>query len=112
MRGDRLRTEREAAGFTQEEVAEKLNISLRSLIRYEDGANVPSDILVRISELFACTADYLLGLVDERSATLSTENLTPLQRRLLAAIDAGNSVEAMEVLLRIMRDAEQAKHPS
>lgn len=109
MRGDRLKAERESIGYTQEQLAERIGVSLRSLIRYEDGNEVASDVLAKLVVVFGCTADYLLGLVDERTAAISVGELTPLQRRLLLAIDAGFSVEAMDVMLRLLKESQARK---
>ena len=40
------KTSREAAGYTQEQAAEELNISVRSLSAYENGETIPPDATV------------------------------------------------------------------
>lgn len=52
---------RKKAGFSQEELAEKLDISRQSVSKWELGDSVPElDKIVRMSELFGVTTDFLL----------------------------------------------------
>lgn len=52
---------RKASGFTQAEVAEKLNVSFQTVSLWERGENVPSlDKLPEIAKLFNVTTDWLL----------------------------------------------------
>lgn len=58
----RLREMRLLCGLTQREMAEKLDISQPSYIRYENGTAEPSlEKLVKISEIFDVSVDYLVG---------------------------------------------------
>lgn len=60
----RLKAIRKSRGFTQQAVADKLNLSLRSYQRYEakNGfCDPPLDTLVRIADLFNVSIDWLLG---------------------------------------------------
>ena len=53
---------REAAGLKQVDMAEKLGISTMTLSRYETGVREPrATDLLKMSELFGCTVDELLG---------------------------------------------------
>ena len=57
-----LRIER---GLKLKEVAERLNVTIRSISRYEDGTREPSvDLIVKFCKLYDVSADYLLGLTD------------------------------------------------
>ena len=57
-----LRKERK---ISQRKMAENLNISQPSYIRYEHGTAEPSlENLVKISKLFDVPTDYLLGVID------------------------------------------------
>ena len=52
---------RKAKGFTQEELAEKLNVSRQSVSKWESGQSVPElEKLVTLCEVFQVSADYLL----------------------------------------------------
>ena len=59
---ERLLEQRKLNKMTQIEVANYLNISQPSYIRYENGSAEPSyDNLVKIADLFDVSIDYLLG---------------------------------------------------
>lgn len=60
--------ERARIGLTQQELAEKLDIKDRkTVMRWESDPRAASgDALCKMSELFGCSVDYLLGLTDER----------------------------------------------
>ena len=65
MYGERLRELRKAEGLTQKQLAEKLNISQKSLSKYEcERLDMNTEIIIKICKLFQVAADYLLGLGD------------------------------------------------
>ncbi|MBR7100422.1 MAG: helix-turn-helix transcriptional regulator [Clostridia bacterium] len=62
---ERLKEMRKIYGYTQRQMAEFLNISQPSYIRYENGSAEPSqENLLKISEIFDVSTDYLLGKDD------------------------------------------------
>ncbi|MBO4572953.1 MAG: helix-turn-helix transcriptional regulator [Clostridia bacterium] len=51
--------------FTQRQMAEMLNISQPSYIRYENGTSEPKqETLVKIADIFDVSVDFLLGRAD------------------------------------------------
>jgi transcriptional regulator with XRE-family HTH domain len=63
--GERLKQLRIENGLKLKEVAAALNVTIRSINRYEDGTREPSiDILVKFCKLYDVSADYLVGLTD------------------------------------------------
>ena len=51
--------------FKLKEVAEKLNVTIRTISRYEDGTREPSvEMIIKFCKLYDVSADYLLGLTD------------------------------------------------
>lgn len=59
--GKRIQELRKSKGLTQEEMAEKLEITVSMLSKVEVGARVPSiDMFVLISEYFEETLDYVV----------------------------------------------------
>lgn len=65
MYGERLRELRCEKGLTQKQLAEKLNISQKSLSKYErESLGLSTELIVRICRYFQVSADYLLGLDD------------------------------------------------
>lgn len=63
----RLRLLRKEKGLTQIEVATALQISNSTLSQYESCKRMPDyDVLCQLTELYNATADYILGLTDQR----------------------------------------------
>ncbi len=61
----RIRDLREDHDMTQDELAEKLNISKRTLLRYESGISEPTiGILISLSLIFNVSIDYIAGIKD------------------------------------------------
>ena len=58
---EKVMTLRKKKGWSQEELAEKLNISRQSVSKWESGASIPDiDKIILISGLFGVSTDYLL----------------------------------------------------
>lgn len=61
----RIREERERLGLTQRQVADLLEMHQQQYQRYEQGQrDLPTPVLIRLTEIFKTSADYLLGLTD------------------------------------------------
>ena len=61
MLGARIAALRRGAGFSQAELASRLQISPSAVGMYEQGRREPGvDVLVRMAELFGVSTDYLL----------------------------------------------------
>lgn len=59
---------RKLSGFTQDEVAEKLNLGKQAISRIERGAVIPTVTrLIRFAEIFSCPVDALLVESSNRS---------------------------------------------
>ncbi len=77
---------RKAAGFTQAELAEKINYSDKSVSKWESGNGVP-DIytLVQLAELYGVTLDTLLG----DGAPVRVQKKTRALRTLIMLLSSG-----------------------
>ncbi len=63
---ERLRAQRERAGLSQAEAAERLCLAARAYRNYEDGSQRPDlETLAAMARLFQATTDHLLGLDGE-----------------------------------------------
>lgn len=61
----RIRDLRQDHDWTQREVAEKLHCSQQVYSNYELGQrDIPTDVLIRLAELYHTTTDYILGRTD------------------------------------------------
>lgn len=59
--GDKIAKLRKEHNYTQEQLAELLGVSRQSISKYESGLAYPETAkLIKLSELFDCTVDYLL----------------------------------------------------
>lgn len=78
---EKLRNLRIKYGFSQKEVAVKLDISPSIISSYETGERTPSiDVLLSLSYLFNCSVDYLLGKQAEvPQIIIDTNGLTTKQ---------------------------------
>lgn len=62
MFGENLKTLRKNKGFTQEELAARLNVVRQTVSKWEKGQSVPdSEMLVRLAEIFEVPVSQLLG---------------------------------------------------
>lgn len=63
----RIRDLREDRDMNQEQVAKILRVSQSTYSRYESGyLDVPSEVLIALSKLYAVSVDYILGLTDKK----------------------------------------------
>ncbi len=59
---------RKQSGLSQEQLAEKLNVSRQAISKWESGTSIPeSEKLITISNFFGVSLDYLLKEEDEGS---------------------------------------------
>lgn len=58
----RLREMRVKRGFTQQYMADSINVQVRSYQHYEEGNRSPSfDLLVKLADILDVSLDYLFG---------------------------------------------------
>lgn len=63
---EKLKTERQKRGWSQEELSEKLFVSRQSVSKWENGQNYPSiETIIKVSDLFGVTIDELLRSDEE-----------------------------------------------
>lgn len=61
----RIRELREDKDLTQKQVGQILNMSQTGYNQYEIGKNdIPTNVLINLSEFYNVSVDYLLGLTD------------------------------------------------
>ena len=95
----RLRT---AKGATQEEVAQSLSVSNKTISKWENGASAPDlEMLVALSKYYGVTTDALLGLAEEKNQSTKEEIVS-----MFAGLDRRTSVlkafEATRALIPAM----------
>ncbi len=73
---DKIIAERKKCGWSQEVLAEKLNVSRQSVSKWEGAQSTPDlDKILRMSEIFGVSTDYLLK--DELEVTQYTQSDCP-----------------------------------
>lgn len=74
--GSRIRKQRELIGYTREQFAEKLDISVRFAADIELGKRGMSiETLIKICELFSVSSDYIIWGKEKGSKDSDMENL-------------------------------------
>ena len=92
--GDRIKEIRKKRSFTQEQLAEKLDISVEYVSQIERGLKMPSmQMFIKLVEVLDVSADYLLrdivsthDMYGNKQIASKLEKLTPKQRVALEAI--------------------------
>ena len=83
MFDERLKELRKSLGINQIEFGKRLNVTKQCISNWENNNIMPSiDMLIRISKTLSVSADYLLGLDDQRTLNvsgLSAEQIFHLQ---------------------------------
>ena len=80
---DKIIDLRKKAGWSQEELAEKLAVTRQSVSKWEGAQSIPDmDKVVQMSRLFGVTTDYLLKdeLEEETPCAAAQDDDTPLRR--------------------------------
>ena len=79
---DKLILLRKKAGWSQEELAEQMDITRQSVSKWEGAQSVPDlEKMIRLSELFGVSTDYLLKDEIEEAEQLNSSNDIPTLRR-------------------------------
>lgn len=62
-----ITSERVRLGLTQNELADKIGVHVNTVRSWECGTSKPGSLkLISLCEIFGCSADYLLGISEER----------------------------------------------
>ena len=81
---EKLLTLRKAKDLTQEQLAEKLNVSRQSVSKWESGQAAPElEKIVAMSVVFDVTTDYLLKSSEIDDLSVKTEMLEKQQQQML-----------------------------
>lgn len=69
---DKIKELREIAGYSQAQLARKLDVTRSSVNAWEMGLSTPTtQYIVALSKLFHVSSDYLLGLDSQMTITLT-----------------------------------------
>lgn len=108
---DKIIKHRKANGWSQEDFAEKLNISRQAISRWENGTALPdAQNILQISKLFNVTTDYLLNDDYESdgdipavlTATKETDDLYSRKKQLHLVSAIGFTISAFCSLMGLL----------
>lgn len=70
--GYRIKMLRISNGYTQQQLADRLNVTKSIISAYETGQRSPSyEVLIGLSTIFKVSTDYLLGIENEQVIDIS-----------------------------------------
>ena len=99
--GERLRQLRLEKGFTQQELADEINVSRRVVIYYERETNhPPSNLLPSIAYALGVSLDELLGMKATKKKKLKASVSPRLARRLqqIETLDSKNKRQLLQII--------------
>ncbi len=77
---ERLRQLREEAGVSMNQLARAIDVSNAAVCKWENGIAEPKvTYLIKLSEFFECTVDYLVGKTDDFGTAKPTEITPPIK---------------------------------
>lgn len=93
MSGYKIAEARIAKGWSQQDLAEKMDTTQQTIQRYESGSrDIKSSVLIKLSAVLGVTISYLLGMENT-----SIPNNDMVEVPLYGAIAAGTPIEMMAV---------------
>lgn len=82
--GDRIREYRKINKLTQKQLSSQLGLTPKMVSFYECNERIPPiDIIIKLSEIFSVSTDYLLGLSSEQSIPNVKNNLSSEEKTIL-----------------------------
>ena len=74
--GERIARKRQENGWTQTHLAQLVGVNVKSVKEWENSVSVPAaKTLIKLSQLFGVSTDYLLGLDQRVLVSLDSLNL-------------------------------------
>jgi len=91
--------------MSQFELAEKLGVSQQTISKYEKGLREPDNAtLVKLSEIFNCSIDYLLGRTDVRNSNNNTDEDFPDDVKVLMRSVSKLTDKQKEIVKRLVQE--------
>ena len=106
--GERLRMARERAGLSQLDVYKAINLSNKSLSRYENDATTPDPETIKaLIELYDVSADFIMGLSDEMGRARSSKCGTSKSKPKMAEAVASGDKELIKKIESLSPEAKE-----
>ena len=111
---ERLRMLRKQCRLTQQQVADRLSLHRTTYTKYETGVVAPDrEALVRLSELFGVSVDYLVGREAEVVAVAEGSgeviHLSLQEQKMLQMYRQLTYAEQQELLLKVQKSYQARK---
>lgn len=88
MTGERIEKLRKDKGWTQEKLAEKLNVSRQTIYKWESGSVNPEvDHLKKLVKIFNTSFDYLMGNDDNPYTEVTEEANEPIKEEIVKEVE-------------------------
>lgn len=88
MFSERLKSERKAKKWTQQQLADKLHIARSNVSNWEANNNgISTELLQSLADLFGCSTDYLLGKTDKRTSYDQWDETFPINKQELSNLE-------------------------
>ena len=89
--GTRLQALRKTQGYTQDSIAEKLNVSPQAVSKWENDLTSPDmDTLIQLADIFSVSLDELMGITVKKTVYLAKpEDVRSQPLALRVKIDSG-----------------------
>lgn len=86
--GDRIKSRRDELDMTLDKVAAKVGVSKSTIQRYENGliGRVKLPVIESIADALRVSPDWLVGVVQEKTAVQKDDGLSPLEAQLMEFI--------------------------
>jgi len=99
IRGDRVRERRILLNLTQEELAAKARTDQKRISKYEKGqSDATGDTLAGLAQALETSTDWLLGLTDDPTPKFQSNELSPIEQKVIAAMRRGDRMAAVAII--------------
>lgn len=110
--GNKIKTHRKQKGYTQEQLAEMLNVSTHTISRYECGRNFPShEHMLQLSEILDLSMDDSYYGYHKLSESISIDELNDLLKT-LSPNNQKIAILVMKYLCELLQKTESIKQKS
>lgn len=98
----RLKQLRESKGLTQEDIAEKLNISIAQIRRHEKDTLPSSGDILKYAIYYGVTTDYIFGLSNDKYPEMQTLNLSEQEQDIVFSYRHDDLKQLLKTIINSM----------
>ena len=106
---DNLRIARRNSKINQKAAAKTLNISVATLVRYENGVEQPNiEVLISMAKLYKVSINYLVGIEDYNSITETEPKLSKSEQQILKLYNSISN-ESKEKAIKLLKSLAKSE---